>query len=161
LSPIRKIRALPVEEIDVPVPAEEAAVAVAIEAGPALPMDLGPNAAQVRELLERAALLSAAERRHLGEVASWRWWPLTVPVGGASAGPRAVALLRARGAGRADAVRWIEARASEVPSGSARSREPLAVRALANAALAMLTRDVVSDDVFEALYGPWREVTHR
>ena len=161
MSPTRKIRALPVEEIDVPVPPEEAVVAAAIEAGPAAPVDLGPNGPQVRELLERAALLSAAEWRRLGEVASWRWWPLTMPVGGASAGPRTVALLRARGAGRAEAVRWIEARVSEDATGSARSREPLAARALANAALAVLARDVVSDDVFEALYGPWREVTHR
>ena len=161
MSPIPKIRTLPVEEIDVPVPREEVGVAAAIEDGPAPPVDLGPNGPEVRELLARAALLSAAERRRLGEVASWRWWPLTMPVGGASAGPRTVALLRARAAGRAGAVRWIEARVSEDPTGAARSREPLAVRALANAALAVLTRDVVSDDVFDALYGPWREVTHR
>lgn len=161
MSPIWKIRALPIVEIDVPIPGQEDLVAAAIEPGPDMPVDLGPNGPQVRELLERAALLSTAERRRLGQVASWRWWPLTLPLGGASAGPRAVALLRARGAGRGDAVRWIEARASEVPSSSARSRDVLTIRALANAALAVLTHDIVGDDVFEALYGPWREVTHR
>jgi hypothetical protein len=161
VSPIWKIRALPVVEIDVPISRQDDLAAAEIEPRPEMPPDLGPNGAQVRELLERAALLSTAERRRLGQVAAWRWWPLTLPLGGASAGPRAVALLRARGAGRGDAVRWIEARASEIRSSSAKSSDLLTIRALANAALAVLTRDDVSDDVFEALYGPWREVTHR
>ena len=161
MRPKPDIRTLPVEEIDVPVPIDAGVAETSMEPEPSRPLDLGPNGPQVRDLLERAAMLSTEELKRLAEVASWRWWPLTLPVGGASAAPRALALLRARGAGRADAVRWIEARAAEGTGGPGRSRDKLAVRAVANAALAMLARDVVTDEVFDALYGPWREVTHR
>ena len=172
------IRTLPLEIIDVPVPLDEPPLpretvaqrgagtadttsAVATEPITEAAVDLGPNGPAVRELLVRAASLSKAERRRLGEVAEWRWWPLTLPVGGTSAGARATAILRARGGGRADAVRWIEARAAGTVGGPAESSRSLVVRATANAALALLARDLVDEDVFDALYGPWREVTHR
>ena len=161
MRPKPDIHTLPVEEIDVPVPVDTDVAAISIERAPSRSVDLGPNGQQVLDLLERAAMLSPDERKRLAEVASWRWWPLTLPVGGASAAPRAMALLRARGAGRADAVPWIEARATDVSGVPGRSSDRLAVRAVANAALAMLARDVVTDEVFDALYGPWREVTHR
>jgi len=172
-----RIRSMPLEVIDVPVPADEpvappesrvfrGAVAAAAdrsasEARVSIDVDLGPNGPAVRELLSRAARLSKAERQRLGEVAEWRWWPLTLPVGGASAGARATAILRARGVGRKDAVQWIEAQAAATIGEPTDSGRSLVVRASANAALALLARDVVDEDVFDALYGPWREVTHR
>lgn len=121
--------------------------------------DLGPNGPQVLELLQRAAQLSPAERRRLGEIASFRWWPLTLPVGGPSAGARATAILSARRADRRAAVAWIEATATPAALGGA--ADPLVVLAVGNAGIALLARDVISDEVFDALYGPWREVTHR
>jgi hypothetical protein len=129
--------------------------------GSGRPLDLGPNSEGVRSVLDRAATLTPAEWRRLGEVASWRWWPLTLPVGGASAGPRATAMVRARGAGRGDAVRWIEAQAAALAGTVAGRGVGLGRRAVANACLAALTRDLVPEDVFDSLSGPWREVTHR
>lgn len=128
-------------------------------AGDATNPNLGPNGPAVLELLQRASRLSPPERRRLAEVAWWRWWPLTLPVGGSSAGARAAAILAARGAGRRAAPPWLESKA--VPAALGRSADKLVVRAVANAALALVVRDAVTDDVFDALYGPWREVTHR
>lgn len=123
------------------------------------PLDLGPNGPAVLELLERAAMLTASERHRLAEIAAWRWWPLTLPVGGASARARAIAIVAARRAGRAPAVAWLDKAGPAAKLG--RRADQLLVRAVGNAALALLVRDLVTDEVFEALYGPWREVTHR
>lgn len=125
------------------------------------PVDWGPNEADVRHLLERAGRASEAERRQLAESASWRWWPVTLPVGGSSSGARTVAILRARGAGRSQALIAIEARVREAFGDREASHRPLAVRAVGNAALALLVRDLIPDEAFDALIGPWREVAHR
>jgi hypothetical protein len=124
-------------------------------------LDWGPNGADIRDLFERAARMSEAERRRLAESASWRWWPLTLPVGGSSSGARMLAILRARGAGRSQSLIAIEARVREAFGEHEAARRPLAVRAVANAALALLVRDLVADEAFDALIGPWREVAHR
>lgn len=128
-------------------------------AGHATNPDLGPNGPAVLELLERAARLSPPERRRLAEVAWWRWWPLTLPIGGPSAGARTAAILAARGAGRRAAPPWLESTA--VPAALGPSADKLLIVAVVNAALALVVRDAIADDVFDALYGPWREVTHR
>ena len=129
-----------------------------IDANPDQVMDLGPDGAAVLELLERASRLSGPERHHLAELASWRWWPLTLPVGGSSAGARAIAIVEARRAGRGPAAAWLDRSGPAERLGKA---DPLVLRAVGNASLALLVRDVVADEVFDALYGPWREVTHR
>ncbi|MGZ8437508.1 MAG: hypothetical protein ACXWXR_03085 [Candidatus Limnocylindrales bacterium] len=124
-------------------------------------IDWGPNEADVQHLLERAGKASDAERRRLAEAASWRWWPVTLPLGGSSSGARTLAILRARGAGRFGAVIAIEASAREAFGEREASRRPLAVRAVGNAALAVLVRDLIPDEAFDALIGPWREVAHQ
>ena len=124
-------------------------------------VDWGPNEADVWHVLERAGRASEAERRRLAESATWRWWPVTLPVGGSSSGARTLAILRARGAGRFGAVLAIEARVREALGEREASRRPLAVRAVGNAALALLVRDLIPEEAFDALIGPWREVAHQ
>jgi hypothetical protein len=136
------------------------AASAAGEGAPRPMPELGPNAQAVTELLQRAATLSPAERRKLGEVGAWRWWPLTLPVGGSSASARANAFLAARRAGRKDAAAWVDSPGVAAALGPG-STDPLVLRAIGNAALAVLLRDVVAEEVFDVLYGPWREVTHR
>jgi hypothetical protein len=150
INPAPEIEADSIVRRDLPTTLEEAL---------ADPPDLGPQAAEIVDVLRRATLLSKSQRGRLAEAAAWRWWPLTLPAGGASSGPRTTALIRARAAGRDRAIPWLE-RAVALAPGEADTRS-LAVRAVANAALALLVRESIDGDAFDGLSGPWREVTHR
>jgi hypothetical protein len=124
--------------------------------------DLGPNGDVVLDLLSRAARLTAAERRALDKEAAWRWWLLSPLPGAGMLGARAMALAGARAADRTAAVAALEkavaalVAAMEGPK-ARRSRVPACI---SNAALAVLVRDLIEPEAFEALFGPWREVMH-
>ncbi len=155
VRPIRPARHVDEESVDEELTATGRAGPVASDA----PVDFGPNEAAVADLLDGAARLSDDQRRRLADAAAWRWWPLTLPPGGASAGARALALLRARGAGRASASAELEPAVRRALGERDAGRQHL-VRAVANAALALLARDLIPDESFDALYGPWRDVLH-
>lgn len=124
--------------------------------------DLGPNGVVVLDLLGRAANLTAAERKALEKEAAWRWWMLTPFAGTTMPAARARALVRGRADGRAEAIVALEAAvaviAQRLAGGRAgRSRVPACI---SNAGLAVLVRDLLEPEDFEALFGPWREVMH-
>jgi hypothetical protein len=125
-------------------------------------VDLGPNGDAVRDLLARAANLVDADVRRLEAEASWRWGTVTPVLGATSVtAARALAVLRGRGSGRAAGIEAVEATVAAL----VRARTVRVGRnvgpAIANAGLAQLVRDLVEPEVFETLFGPWREVMHR
>jgi len=124
--------------------------------------DLGPNGDVVLDLLARASRLTPGECRSLDKEAAWRWWLVSPLPGMGMLGARATALARARDGGRAEALVALErAVAAIVPrvegSRAGRSRVRTCV---SNAGLAVLARDLIEPEVFETLFGPWREVMH-
>jgi hypothetical protein len=128
---------------------------------PGLLGDLGPDPEALRTMLARVARLRPDELHRIGEAATWRWWPVTLPPGGTIASARTLAVLRARAAGRGDALVVIARIVASALGGEGpRRRTPIAA-ALENAALALLTRDVLPEAAFDDLIGPWREAMHQ
>ena len=151
-----KVRTISPEEA----PKETVDVGVTPPPPPALSGDLGPDPDALRTMLERVAHLRPDEIKRIGEAATWRWWPITLPPGGTIASARTLAVLKARAAGRGDALVAIgQIVAAALGRDAARHRAPVAA-ALENAALALLTRDVLPDAAFDDLIGPWREAMH-
>jgi hypothetical protein len=126
------------------------------------PADLGPNGDVVFDLLARAARLAAPERRALEKDAGWRWWMMTPLAGSTMPAARARALVLGRAAGRADAIVALEAVVADVVHAivGPRAGRSLLPACISNAGLAVLVRDLVEPEVFETLFGPWREVMH-
>lgn len=129
--------------------------------------DLGPNGDVVLDLLARAGRLTADECRHLESVARWRWGTLAIATAAVASAvasvpvARAVALVRGRRDGRSEAIVALEAAVAAIMRGQSRTRTRSALSAcIANAGLAVLVRDLIDPDMFEVLYGPWREVMH-
>jgi hypothetical protein len=75
---------------------------------------------------------------------------------------RARALVLGRAAGRADAIVALEAVVADVVHAivGPRAGRSLLPACISNAGLAVLVRDLLEPEVFETLYGPWREVMH-
>jgi hypothetical protein len=124
--------------------------------------DLGPNGDVVLDLLGRAGRLTPEERKALEKEAAWRWWMLTPFAGSTMPAARVRALVLGRADGRADAIVALEAAVAAIAHRFAggkvgRSRLPAVI---SNAGLAVLVRDLVEPEVFEILFGPWREVMH-
>jgi hypothetical protein len=122
--------------------------------------DLGPNGGDVLDLLQRAARLTPAECRSLEKAAGWRWWLMTPLPATAMPAARARALVVGRADGRGAAIGALEAAVRAIVvqiagANAGRSRLPACI---SNAGLAILVRDLVEPEVFEALCGPWREV---
>jgi len=127
---------------------------------------LGPNGDTVLDILTRAARLTAGESRHLEQDSRWRWGFLALatsvlaPAVPSMPVARAVALARGRAEGRSDAIDALNAAVAIMRGRSgARSRAVLSV-CVANAGLAVLVRDLIEPETFDALFGPWREVMH-
>ena len=129
---------------------------------PVTAKDLGPNGDVVLELLSRADRLTTDECHRLEQDATWRWGLRTlVPAGPIMPVARAVALVRGRGEGRADAIVALEAEVAAIMRDWSRKRNRSLLSAcISNAGLAVLTRDLLDDETFEVLFGPWREVMH-
>ena len=124
--------------------------------------DLGPNGDVVLDFLARAARLTPAECRSLDKEAAWRWWLVSPLPGTGMLGARATALARARADGRSAALVALETAVAAI---ALRAAGPKAsgsrLRAcISNAGLAVLARDLIEPEVFETLFGPWREVMH-
>ncbi|HEY6058106.1 MAG TPA: hypothetical protein VIV06_08740 [Candidatus Limnocylindrales bacterium] len=66
--------------------------------------DFGPNGDAVHRFLERCHRLTFTDLTRLSDEAGWRWWALTLPVGGPLAVARATAITLGRRAGRTTAV---------------------------------------------------------
>ena len=132
----------------------------AMVSGPPVVGDSGPNGDVVLDMLRRAAAMTDAERRRLESVTTWRWGMIN-PMLGATQVPvaRALAIARGRNAGRGAAIRAIDA-ATAALAGSDGRRSRMASAGIAGACLAVLVRDLVAPEVFETLFGPWREVMH-
>ena len=124
--------------------------------------DLGPNGDVVLDLLSRAARLTPAERRALDKAAAWRWWLVSPLPGAGMLGARATAVAGARAAGRAAAVTAMEKAGAALVAAmeGPRARRSRVPACISNAALAVLVRDLIEPEAFEALFGPWREVMH-
>ena len=124
--------------------------------------DLGPNGDVVLDLLSRAARLAPAERRALDKEAAWRWWLVSPLPGTGMLGARATAVAAARAAGRTAAVAAMEKAVAALVAGmeGPRARGSRVPACVSNAALAVLVRDLIEPEAFEALFGPWREVMH-
>jgi hypothetical protein len=127
---------------------------------PTVAADAGPNADVVADMLRRAAAMTGDQRRRLAGAASWRWGGPT-PLLGVAQAPvaRARATVLARGAGRGDAIRTIVV-ACSAPALADGRRSRFVAAAVADACLAVLARDLIEPEVFETLYGPWRDVMH-
>lgn len=135
---------------------------IALVRRPKAAADFGPNGDVVLELLGQAARLTPAERKALEKEAAWRWWMMTPFAGTTMPAARARALVRGRADGRADAIVALEAAVAAIVQRLAggkvgRSRLPACI---SNAGLAVLVRDLLEPEDFEALFGPWREVMH-
>lgn len=124
--------------------------------------DLGPNGDVVLDLLLRAARLTADECRRLEKDASWRWGLLAlVPAAPIMPVARSVALVRGRGDGRSDAIVALEAEvAAIIRDWSRKKTRSLLAACISNAGLAVLVRDLIDTEIFDVLFGPWREVMH-
>jgi hypothetical protein len=128
---------------------------------------LGPNGDTVLDILTRAARLTADESRRLEQDSRWRWGFLALatsvlaPAVPSMPVARAVALARGRAEGRSDAIDALNAAVATIMRGGsgARSRAVLSV-CVTNAGLAVLVRDLIEPETFDALFGPWREVMH-
>jgi hypothetical protein len=129
---------------------------------PLLPTDLGPNGDVVLALLSRAAKLTAEECRRLEKTAAWRWGLLALmPAAGSVSIARSTALARARGDGRSDSIVVLQAAVTTMSSSHSHGRlGRVASTCVFNACLAVLARDLIDNESFEMLYGPWREVVH-
>jgi hypothetical protein len=132
----------------------------ALRPRPVTAAGLGPNGEDVLDFLQRAARITPAERRSLEKVAAWRWWMVTPLPGTTMPAARARALVVGRADGRSDAIVALQAAvaaivASVVGAKAGRSRLPACI---SNAGLALLVRDLIEPEAFEALIGPWREV---
>lgn len=129
--------------------------------------DLGPNGDVVLDILARAARLTADEARDLERDATWRWGVLAIaaavvaPAGASLPISRAVARARGRADGRAEAIAALDSAVAAIVRGrsGARSRAIL-LACIGNACLAVLVRDLIDQETFDALFGPWREIMH-
>jgi hypothetical protein len=142
--------------------APAAEVRVELVRRPLTAADLGPNGDVVLDLLGRAARLTPAERKALEKEAAWRWWMITPLAGTTMPAARSRALVLGRADGRSEAIVALEAAVAAIVHRLAgpkmgRSRLPASI---SNAGLAVLVRDLVEPEVFEVLFGPWREVMH-
>jgi hypothetical protein len=124
--------------------------------------DLGPNGDVVLEWLARAAELTPDECRHLEREATW-CWTLVTPVASVGSVPvaRALALVRGRQAGRADAIAALRAEITAIARRRSNPRQSVTLAAcLTDAGLALLVRDLIAPEVFDQLHGPWLAVMH-
>jgi hypothetical protein len=141
---------------DAPVTAERAPTAA----------DLGPNGDVVIDLLGRAERLTAEEARSLERETGWRWGFVglaTTVIAPVASMPvaRALALSRGRADGRADAIAALDRMVAAIARNRPRTRgRAVLTAAIANAGLAVLIRDLIDQETFEVLFGPWREVMH-
>jgi hypothetical protein len=124
--------------------------------------DLGPNGDVVLDFVSRAARLTADECRRLEKDASWRWGLLAlVPAAPIMPVARATALVRGRSEGRSEAIVALEVEAAAIMRDWSRKKQRSLLSAcVSNAGLALLTRDLIDSEIFDVLYGPWREVMH-
>jgi hypothetical protein len=67
-------------------------------------VDFGDHGDDLRELINRAALLTPLQVRQLAAAAAWRWVPLGLPSAGTVAGARAAAVGAGRAARREPAI---------------------------------------------------------
>lgn len=67
-------------------------------------VDFGDHGDDLRELIDRAALLTPHQARQLAAAAAWRWVPLGLPSAGTVAGARATAVGAGRLSGRKGAI---------------------------------------------------------
>jgi len=129
--------------------------------------DLGQNGDVVLDLLARASRLTADEARDLERDATWRWGFLAIaatviaPAGASLPISRAVARARGRADGRGEAISALDSAVAAIVRGrsGARSRATL-FACIGNAGLAVLVRDLVDQETFDVLFGPWREIMH-
>lgn len=156
-----------------PLPAERSTGAASAREGPGmggyplLATDLGPNGDVVLDLIARAGRMTASEARDLEHDAAWRWGFLAIaasvmaPAGPSMPVSRAVARNRGRADGRSEAIAALDAAVADVVRGrpGARSRAILSA-CIANAGLAVLVRDLIDQETFDVLFGPWREIMH-
>lgn len=98
----------------------------------------GVNSGAVGEILERAGRLDAREAAALADAVGWRWWPLTVPPGGAIAGAWATARATAHRTGRDGAVAQATAAARAAVLDSPGYRAASRRSGAANAGLTLL-----------------------
>jgi hypothetical protein len=124
--------------------------------------DLGPNGADVLDVLERAARMTPAEAKAMEHEADWRWWSITPAVGTTVAAAQARAVVMARNAGRRDAVAALEAGVHRALAfrGQGRKESGRLAACVTAAGLAVLARDLVDGETFEQLNGPWRAAMH-
>ena len=129
--------------------------------------DLGPNGDVVLDILGRADRLTADEARDLERDATWRWGFLSIaaaviaPAGASLPISRAVARARGRADGRSEAIAALDSAVAAIVRGrsGARSRATL-FACIGNAGLAVLVRDLIDQETFDVLFGPWREIMH-
>jgi len=129
--------------------------------------DLGPNGDVVLDLLARAARLTMDEARDLERDATWRWGFLAIaaavvaPAGASVPVSRAVARARGRADGRAEAIAALDLAVAAIVRGRSGPRSRAILFAcIGNACLAVLVRDLVDQETFDVLFGPWREIMH-
>jgi hypothetical protein len=157
----------PGEERSAERPTGEPAAVPTVDGHALTARDLGPNGDVVLDLLARAARLTADEARNLERDATWRWGFLAIaaavvaPAGASMLISRAVARARGRADGRAEAISALDSAVAAIVRGrsGARSRAILSA-CIANACLAVLVRDLVDQEAFDVLFGPWREIMH-
>ncbi|HEX4898561.1 MAG TPA: hypothetical protein VFV53_09425 [Candidatus Limnocylindrales bacterium] len=129
--------------------------------------DLGPNGDVVLDILARAARLTTDEARDLERDVTWRWGFLAIaaavvaPAGASMPISRALARARGRADGRTEAISALDSAVAAIVRGrwGARSRAIL-IACIGNACLAVLVRDLIDQETFDVLFGPWREIMH-
>lgn len=118
------------------------------------PDDLGPNAAAVRSLIERASSLSPERRRRLADEERWRAWPIALTPTGGLAAVRASAYAHARRAGRPQLPVAIATAVRRTLGDDRRERDMR--QAVADAALAVALADVLPEETRAQLGAAWR-----
>jgi hypothetical protein len=158
---------LPGEERSPVPPAGDSTPAPTVDGHALTAHDLGPNGDVVLDILARAARLTADEARDLERDATWRWGFLSIaaaviaPAGANLPISRALARARGRADGRGEAIAALDSAVAAIIRGrsGARSRAIL-VACIGNAGLAVLVRDLIDQETFDVLFGPWREIMH-
>ena len=148
-------------------PTGEPAPAPTVDGHPLAARDLGPNGDVVLDILARAARLTADEARDLERDATWRWGFLAIaaavvaPARASMPISRALARARGRADGRTEAIAALDSTVAAIVRGrpGARSRAIL-LTCIGNAGLAVLVRDLIDQETFDVLFGPWREIMH-
>ena len=116
--------------------------------------DLGPQADQVRTVIDRAARLSPSDRRRVSDEERWRAWPISIMPAGGLASVRASAYAFARKAGRPQLPAAVASAVLRALGDDDRDRDLR--QAVADAALAVALADVLPDDVRDRLGAAWR-----